>query len=177
MGYEPGDVVSGFDLPNANGSGNLSLDKVLTDVGAIVVFECNHCPYVIGNVDRMNKAAEKANSLGIGVVAINSNDPLAYPEDSFDNMVKRTQKGMPYPYLHDESQEVATKWGATRTPEFYLVDSQGVVVYRGRLDDSPRDAMEATTSDLSDAMDALSTGEEPPVNRTDAIGCSVKWKV
>ena len=92
-------------------------------------------------------------------------------------MVKRTQKGMPYPYLHDESQEVATKWGATRTPEFYLVDSQGVVVYRGRLDDSPRTAMEATTSDLSDAMDALSTGEKPPVNRTDAIGCSVKWKV
>ena len=83
----------------------------------------------------------------------------------------------PYPYLHDESQEVATAWGAKRTPEFYLMNGEGVVVYRGRLDNSPRNAMEATTRDLADAMDSLSMGDLPPVNRTESIGCSVKWKL
>ena len=100
-----------------------------------------------------------------------------YAEDSFDNMVKRADKGMPYPYLYDESQEVALAWGAKRTPEFYLVNSEGIVVYRGRLDNSPRNAMEATTRDLADAMDSLSMGDLPPVNRTESIGCSVKWKL
>ena len=149
MGYEPGDVVSGFTLPNANGGGEVSLDEVMTEVGAVVVFECNHCPYVVGSINRINKAAAKAEELGMGFVGINSNDPEKYPEDSFDNMVKRADKGMPYPYLHDESQEVATAWGAKRTPEFYLMNGEGVVVYRGRLDNSPRNAMEATTRDLS----------------------------
>ena len=92
-------------------------------------------------------------------------------------MVKRAEKGMPYPYLYDETQEVALAWGAKRTPEFYLLDGEGVVVYRGRLDISPRDAMQASTSDLADAMDALSMGETPPVPRTESIGCSVKWKL
>ena len=113
----------------------------------------------------------------MGFVGINSNDPVVYAEDSWENMVKRADKGMPYPYLHDESQEVATTWGAKRTPEFYLLNGEGVVMYRGRLDNSPRNAMEATTSDLSDAMDALSMGEEPSIQRTESIGCSVKWKL
>ena len=149
----------------------------MTDVGAVVVFECNHCPYVIGSISRINKAAALAEKLGMGFVGINSNDPNNYPEDSYENMVKRADKGMPYPYLHDESQEVATAWGAKRTPEFYLMNGEGVVVYRGRLDNSPRNAMEATTRDLADAMDSLSMGDLPPVNRTESIGCSVKWKL
>ena len=177
MGYEPGDVVSGFTLPNANGGGEVSLNGILTEFGAVVVFECNHCPYVVGSVTRINKAAAKAAELGMGFVGINSNDPVVYAEDSWENMVKRADKGMPYPYLHDESQEVATAWGAKRTPEFYLLNGEGVVMYRGRLDNSPRNAMEATTSDLSDAMDALSMGEEPSIQRTESIGCSVKWKL
>ena len=177
MGYEPGDEVSGFKLPNANGGGETSLEDVMTDVGAVVVFECNHCPYVIGNLNRMNKAAALAEELGMGFVGINSNDADNYPEDSYGNMVKRADKGMPYPYPHDESQEVATAWGAKRTPEFYLMNGEGVVVYRGRLDNSPRNAMEATTRDLADAMDSLSMGDLPPVNRTESIGCSVKWKL
>ena len=149
----------------------------MTEVGAVVVFECNHCQYVVGSINLINKAAAKAEELGMGFVGINSNDPEVYPEDSFENMVKRADKGMPYPYLHDESQEVATAWGAKRTPEFYLMNGEGVVVYRGRLDNSPRNAMEATTRDLADAMDSLSMGELPPVNRTESIGCSVKWKL
>ena len=120
MGYEPGDVVSGFTLPNANGGGDLSLDDVMTEVGAVVVFECNHCPYVVGSINRINKAAAKAEELGMGFVGINSNDAAVYAEDSFDNMVKRAEKGMPYPYLYDESQDVATAWGAKRTPLILL---------------------------------------------------------
>ena len=112
----------------------------------------------------------------MGFVGISSNDTEKYVEDSFENMEKRANKGMPYAYLIDESQEVATAWGAQRTPEFYLLNGEGTVVYRGRLDNSPRNPMEATTSDLSDAMDALSMGENPPVPRTESIGCSVKWK-
>jgi hypothetical protein len=179
MGYEPGDKVSGFSLSNANtnvGGEEVSFDEILTDTGAVIVFECNHCPYVIGSFERIDRAAGKAFELGMGFVGVNSNDQEKYPEDSFENMVKRANKGMPYAYLHDDTQEVANAWGAERTPEFYLLNGEGVVVYRGRLDNSPRNPMEATTSDLSDAMDALSMGELPPVARTQSIGCSVKWK-
>ena len=177
MGYEPGDVVTGFSLANANGEGEVTLDEVMTEVGAVVLFECNHCPYVVGSINRINKAAAKAAELGMGFVGINSNDASVYAEDSFENMQKRAEKGMPYPYLYDETQEVALTWGAKRTPEFYLLNGEGEVVYRGRLDNSPRNAMEATTRDLADAMDSLSMGELPPVNRTESIGCSVKWKL
>ena len=177
MGYEPGDVVTGFSLANANGEGEVTLDEVMTEVGAVVLFECNHCPYVVGSINRINKIAARAAELGMGFVGINSNDASVYTEDSFENMQKRADKGMPYPYLYDETQEVALAWGAKRTPEFYLLNGEGEVVYRGRLDNSPRNAMEATTRDLADAMDSLSMGELPPVNRTESIGCSVKWKL
>lgn len=177
MGYEPGDVVTGFSLANANGEGEVTLDEIMTEVGAVVLFECNHCPYVVGSINRINRAAAKAAELGMGFVGINSNDASVYSEDSFENMQKRADKGMPYPYLYDETQEVALAWGAKRTPEFYLLNGEGEVVYRGRLDNSPRNAMEATTRDLADAMDSLSMGDMPPVNRTESIGCSVKWKL
>ena len=130
----------------------------------------------MASADRINRAAEKANQLGMGFVSINSNDPEKYKDDDFSNMKKRAEKGMPYAYLHDDTQEIAHKWGAERTPEFYLLDGQGKVVYRGRLDNSPRDPTMATTSELVDAMDSLSMGEDPVVTRTQSIGCSIKWK-
>ena len=120
--------------------------------------------------------AEYCNVNGIGFVGINANDPDNYPADSFENMVKRAEKGMPYAYLHDATQEVATAWGAQRTPEFYLLDAEGVVTYHGRMDDSPRDPNNATTSELKDAIDAMLAGSTPAVHSTDSIGCSVKWK-
>ena len=94
----------------------------------------------------------------------------------FENMQKRAGKGMPYPYLHDGTQEVAALWGAQRTPEFFLMNGKGVVIYHGRMDDSPRDPVAATTSELKDAIDAMLAGSTPPVQFTDSIGCSVKWK-
>lgn len=179
MGIEPGDIAPAFNLKNANpaiGGDSLGLEEVLTDSGAVVMFECNHCPYVVGSVDRINRMATKANELGMGFVGINSNDAINYPDDSFENMAKRANKGMPYAYLFDETQEVATAYGAERTPEFYLLNGDGVVVYRGRMDNSPRDPNGASTSELSDALDSLSMGEKPAIERTQSIGCSVKWK-
>ena len=177
-GLEPGDAGLAFDLPNANPDGpeRCSLSDLVTDNGCVVVFTCNHCPYVIGNESRIESIASRAREEGMGFVGINSNDPDNYPTDNWEHMQKRGI-AMSYSYLHDASQEVANAWGAERTPEFYLLDRNGTITYRGRLDDSPRDPNFATTSELSDAIDALLADESPDVSRTDSIGCSVKWKV
>ena len=177
---EPGDNAPNFELPNANdsyGNGTVSLSEVIGDKGGIIMFTCNHCPYVVGSEPRIENIAEKARESGLGFVGINSNDPVKYESDSWDNMVKRASRGMTYPYLHDEDQTVAVSYGAERTPEFYLVSSSGTVVYRGRMDYSPRDPSHASTSYLADAMDELLNGEKISNPRTDSIGCSVKWKL
>tara|TARA_B100000214_G_scaffold242022_1_gene177324 strand:- start:475 stop:1017 length:543 start_codon:yes stop_codon:yes gene_type:complete len=178
-GIEPGDSAPKFSLKNANtnvAKELVSLEDVMGENGAIIVFECNHCPYVIASIERMNKMCNRSSDMGIGFVGINSNNAAMYPDDSFENMVKRAEKDMPYPYLHDESQEVATEWGAERTPEFFLINSEGVVVYKGRLDNSPRDPTQASTSELQDAIDSMLMGTEITNPRTQSIGCSIKWK-
>ncbi len=178
MGLEPGDEAHAFNLTNANiehGGDEVSLADVVTEQGAIVVFECNHCPYVVGSIERIENMAARAREYGLGFVGINSNDPVNYPADSFENMKKRAPD-MSYPYLHDESQEVANEWGAERTPEFYLLNGSSEIVYRGRLDNSPNDPTQANTSELMDAVDAMLMGEPPITNRTKSIGCSIKWK-
>ncbi len=176
---EPGAEAPDFELPNANqssGSRTMSLSDVMGENGAILFFTCNHCPYVVGSEPRIEKAAERARNEGLGFAGINSNDPVKYESDSWENMVKRADRGMTYPYLHDSSQGVALSYGAERTPEFYLMDSDCKVVYRGRLDDSPRDPSHATTSELDNAIGELISGKEVSVPRTESIGCSVKWK-
>lgn len=178
-GLEPGGVGVDFELPNANpevGGAVVALSDIITAEGAIIVFECNHCPYVVGSIGRINNIAMRAVASGLGFAGINSNDAVMYPDDSFSAMRKRAKKGMPYAYLHDESQRVARTWGAERTPEFYLLNGDGIIVYRGRLDDSPSDPMQATTNELSDALGSLLAGAEPAIPRTTSIGCSVKWK-
>tara|TARA_B100000614_G_scaffold261871_1_gene293018 strand:- start:322 stop:861 length:540 start_codon:yes stop_codon:yes gene_type:complete len=179
MSLTIGDVAPEFNLKNANpsnGGDTSSLGSLMRSNGCVVVFECNHCPYVIASIDRMNNMAEYCKVNEIGFVGINSNDPDNYPADSFENMQKRAEKGMPYAYLHDDTQAIATAWGAQRTPEFFLLNSNGEVIYHGRMDDSPRDPTKATTSELKDAIDAMIAGNTPVVQSTDSIGCSVKWK-
>ncbi len=176
---EPGSEAPNFELPNANkssGSGTMTLSDVMREKGAIVFFTCNHCPYVVGSEHRIEQVAEIARKEGLGFAGINSNDPVKYESDSWENMVKRADKGMSYPYLHDSSQQVALSYGAERTPEFYLLDSENKVVYRGRLDDSPRDPSHANTSELQNAIGELISGTSVSVPRTESIGCSVKWK-
>ena len=149
-GLEPGEKAPDFKLKNANSKGDitaLSLNDIMRENGAIIVFECNHCPYVVGSIDRINNAANFAFENDIGFVGINSNDAIKYPDDSFEAMQKRAKRGMPYPYLYDENQDVAKEWDAERTPEFYLINENKLVVYRGRMDDSPKNPMNATTSE------------------------------
>nr|AIE99647.1 redoxin domain-containing protein [uncultured marine group II/III euryarchaeote KM3_115_A12] len=177
-GLEPGEAALPFELPNANqsvGGSDLALSDVLTDVGAVVMFTCNHCPYVVGSEARIEQIAAKARAAGIGFVGINSNDPVMYQSDDWSHMVKRADT-MSYPYLHDASQLIASSWGAERTPEFYLLAGDGTVTYRGRLDNSPDNPNMASTAELSDAIDAMLAGNSPQVTRTESIGCSVKWK-
>ena len=174
-----GDAGPNFDLKNANaghGGKTVSFEDAMGEAGLVVVFECNHCPYVVASVGRMNVMAERCQNDKIGFVGINSNDPVVYPNDSFEHMVKRSEKGMPYAYLHDESQEIAHAYGAKRTPEFYLFNPSGQLVYHGRMDDNPKDPNHVTTSELGDAIDAMLAGQTPSIQHTESIGCSVKWK-
>ena len=179
MTLDIGDKAVGYSLKNANeeiGGQLLTLEQSVMKNGLVLVFECNHCPYVVASVDRMNRMSEYCKSKQIGFVGINSNDASVYANDSFDHMVKRAKNGMPYAYLYDESQEVAHAYGAKRTPEFFLFNSDNTLVYRGRMDDSPRDPNQASTSELKDAIDAMLDGRSPDISETESIGCSVKWK-
>lgn len=174
-----GDKAPNFNLKNANkakGSDMISLDDARGNNGTIVVFECNHCPYVIASIGRMEDMARYASESGLGFVGINSNDPIVYANDDFEHMVKRAEGGMGYPYLHDDTQEIATAYDAKRTPEFFLLNNEDTIVYKGRMDDNPRDPSNVTTTDLKDAVDALLSGNEILVTETESIGCSVKWK-
>ncbi|MDA0715245.1 MAG: thioredoxin family protein [archaeon] len=180
MSLEVGQQAPNFELSNANpsfGETIMTFAKVKKENGTIIVFECNHCPYVVASISRMNAMADFCAHKNIGFAGINSNDPIVYENDSFEHMVKRAEKGMPYPYLHDETQEVAHAYDAKRTPEFFLFDAEDTLVYRGRMDDNPKNPQETTTSELMDAVNALLEGNEPAVQFTESIGCSVKWKV
>lgn len=155
----------------------MSFQDIEGSSGTVVVFECNHCPYVVASIPRMLAMAAKCASLDIGFVGINANDPVVYENDSFEHMVKRAQQGMPYPYLHDETQAIAKAYGAKRTPEFFLFNPNRELVYQGRMDDSPRNPNEVTVSDLDNAVEAMVQGRNPAISFTESIGCSVKWKV
>ena len=179
-GLEPGQDAIPFDLPNANpsvGGEQVTYESVVGETGSIVLFTCNHCPYVVASMDRITRIAKKASGLGIGFVAISANDGVNYPEDRWERMQQvSTSDAFTWPYLHDESQAVAAAWGAERTPEVYLIDSDDTVVYRGRIDDSPRDPRGVTASDLESAIADLVKGQPITTPRTQSIGCSVKWK-
>lgn len=178
MALHTGDKAPNFNLPNAHdsvGESMMSIEQARRENGLIVVFECNHCPYVIGSISRLEAMAKSSNEKGIGFVGINSNDPTVYPNDSFAHMQNRATV-MSYPYLHDEQQDIAHAYGAKRTPEFFLFDADLTLVYSGRMDDSPQDPTKAQTSELADAVESMLAGNAPQVAMTESIGCSVKWK-
>lgn len=179
MTLQTGDAAPDFKLPNANaavGGELVSFSGAAGANGTLVLFECNHCPYVVASVGRINAMAESCISKDIGFVGINSNDPVVYENDSFEHMVKRAEGGMPYAYLHDASQDVAHAYGAKRTPEFFLFNADHLLVYQGRMDDSPRNPNDVSSHDLAEAIEAMLAGQTPAVDYTESIGCSVKWK-
>jgi peroxiredoxin len=165
-----------FNLPGVDGK-KYSLANFKDAKLLVVVFSCNHCPYVVGSEDRIIRFAKDYAARGVKLVAINSNETVEHPTDSFEHMVARAkEKKFPFPYLRDESQEVALAYGALRTPHFYVFDAQRKLRYTGRMDDNPKMEALAKTHELRDAVDALLAGKKPPVEQSNPLGCNVKWK-
>ncbi|MCT8329307.1 thioredoxin family protein [Albidovulum sediminis] len=167
-----------FSLPATDGK-TYALSNVAGPKGTLVMFICNHCPYVLAVLDRILRDARDLQGLGIGVAAICANDAVAYPDDSFPEMRRMAEaKGFPFPYLHDESQAVARAWGAACTPDFFGLNAAGELQYRGRLDASGRMPGPADARrDLYEAMKAIAETGRGPAEQVPSMGCSIKWKV
>ena len=178
-GYEVGDYAADFSLKNVDGE-MVSLANFKEAEGFIVTFTCNTCPYSVMYEQRIIDLDDKYASQGYPVIAINPNDPNKSSGDSYDKMVERSsEKNYPFPYLIDESQEVARNFGATNTPHMYILKKEGEkfrIAYIGTIDNNPKDAGKATQHYADDAMKALLSGTEVEVSKTKAVGCSIKWK-
>jgi peroxiredoxin len=143
----------------------------------VVFFTCNHCPYVLGSDEVTRATALKYLDKGVQFVAINSNSPNTYPEDDFNHMVQRMEEqNFPWIYLHDETQEIALKYGALRTPHFFIFNSDRRLVYTGRGVDSPRDISRMKVNDLDRVLGEITTYKEISIKTTNPIGCNVKWE-
>ena len=171
-----GSFASGFDLPGTDGKRH-SLASSRGPNGLLVMFICNHCPYVKAVRERIVRDCSELSIHGVGSIAIMSNDPSDYPEDSFENM-KRTaeQFRYPFPYVLDETQEVARAYGAVCTPDFFGYDASLRLRYRGRLDSSGRQPAPSASRDLFDAMVQIARTGRGPAEQSASIGCSIKWK-
>lgn len=174
-----GMVAPQFALKNIDGK-QVALTDYSAGKGAIVIFTCNHCPYSKLYEDRIIALDAKYKEMGFPVVAINPNDPVQYKSDNFANMKKRAkEKGFTFPYLVDESQEIAQAYGATRTPHVFLVVNEGdkqIVRYVGAIDDNAQDEKGVETRFLETAIDKIAKGENPEPEYTKAVGCGIKWK-
>ena len=143
----------------------------------VLFFTCNHCPYVINSDEVTRKTAEKFAKQGVRFVGINSNSKNTYAEDSFEHMIERHKMHkFPWVYLYDSTQEVAKKYGALRTPHFYIFDKERRLIYCGRGVDSPRDSTKITVNDLEHALSEHLAGKTVTTPRTNPIGCNVKWQ-
>jgi len=142
-----------------------------------VIFSCNHCPYVQAWEDRMVQIQSEYAAKGVQFVAISANDTEKYPDDSFDKMKERAkQKGFNFPYLYDETQEIAKAYGAERTPEVFLFDQSGKLQYHGAIDDNYEEPEAVKATYLRDALDAVLAGSSPSTTNTPPVGCTIKWK-
>lgn len=166
-----------FTLPATDGR-RLALSDIAGENGTLVMFVCNHCPYVLAVLDRIIRDARDLQALGIGVAAICSNDADSYPADSLENMAAlAAREGFPFPYLHDADQEVARAWGAACTPDFFGFNARLELQYRGRLDASRAQAGPADLRrDLFEAMRQVAETGHGPREQVPSMGCSIKWK-
>ena len=176
-GYDIGDSATDFTLKNIDDS-MVSLSDYGDAKGFIVIFTCNHCPYSVAYEDRIIALDKMFKDKGYPVIAINPNNPKAYPDDSFDNMkIRAKEKGFTFPYLFDDGQKIYPQYGATKTPHVYVLEKTGqgnMVRYIGAIDNNYKDASSATEKYVEDAVHALLKGEKVPVEITKAIGCSIK---
>jgi peroxiredoxin len=178
-GYKIGDKAIDFKLKNIDGK-MVSLSDYKDAKGMIVIFTCNHCPFSIAYEDRIIALHNKYAEQGYPVVAINSNDPVSYPDDSYEKMQERAkEKSFPFAYIFDETQEYAKKYGALKTPHVYILKKQKknlVVSYIGAIDDNSDDETAVTTKYAENALDELLAGKKVSTPITKAIGCGIKWK-
>jgi len=176
-GYKVGDVVDDFALKNVTDK-TVSLKDYKKAKGFIVIFTCNHCPFSVAYEDRIIALDKKYKKVGYPVIAINPNNPEKQPDDSFDLMkVRAKEKGFTFPYLFDDGQTVTNKYGASKTPEVYILQktSEGMKIqYTGAIDDNHEDATAVKKKYVEDAVDALLKKQSVVVTETKAIGCSVK---
>lgn len=165
-----------FVLPGTDGRTHRLAD-LRGPRGTLVVFICNHCPYVIAIAARLVRDARDLAALGVNTVAICANDATTHPDDSFENMGRFAARwGFPFPYLHDESQQVARAWGAVCTPDFFGFDADLGLQYRGRLDASGARDTPGLRRELFEAMQKVAATGHGPEAQTPSIGCSIKWK-
>lgn len=165
-----------FDLPGVDGRRH-GLASARGPKGLLVMFICNHCPYVRAVRERLVRDCRELAAEGIGSIAIMSNDPADYPEDSFENMRRvAAEFAFPFPYVHDETQAVAKAYGAVCTPDFFGLNSALELQYRGRLDASRKDPVPGARRELFDAMLQIARTGRGPADQSPSIGCSIKWK-
>ncbi len=165
-----------FSLPGIDGK-VWTLEDCKGEKGLLVMFICNHCPYVKAVIDRIVCDTNELADYGIGSVAILSNDSVEYPDDSFDNMKKfAEQQQFSFPYLIDESQAIAKAYGAVCTPDFFGYNKNLELQYRGRLDESRKQVVEGAQRELFDAMKQIARTGHGPKQQTAGIGCSIKWR-
>ena len=174
---ELGSKALDFSLPSTSGE-TVTLESARGPKGLVIVFMCNHCPYVKAIIDRLIRDARDLQALSVNTVAISANDAENYPADSFDNMRRwALEKQFPFPYLHDESQAVAKAYGAICTPDFFGYDADLKLRYRGRLDESKKDtAPEGATRELYLAMKEVAETGRTTLQQIPSMGCSIKWK-
>ena len=165
-----------FDLPGTDDK-NYSLDSFKDKKILVIIFMCNHCPYVKAVLGRLIAVQNDYVGKGVQLVGINSNDTINYPEDSFENMKKMVnEKNIPFPYLIDESQDIARKYDAVCTPDIYVYGEEKTLLYRGRIDDNWQEESKVTKRDLREALDAILKGDPVSEEQIPSMGCSIKWK-
>jgi len=164
-----------FSLPGVDGK-TWTLNEARGEKGLLVMFICNHCPYVQSIRDRIVRDARELKGLGINSIAIMANDPTDYPEDSFENMKKVAEEfDFPFPYVIDETQEIARAYGAVCTPDFFGYNADLELQYRGRLDESRKEAIPDAPRDLFEAMKQVAETGKGPEDQVPSMGCSIKW--
>jgi len=182
MAVESAQAVSGthcpdFRLPAVDGAATHGRDDYASAPVLAVMFICNHCPYVKAVEDRLIALGRDYGPRGVQFLAVCANDAASYPDDAPARLAERArEKGYPFPYLHDESQDVARAFGAVCTPDIFVYDRARALAYRGRIDDSWKDPAKVARRELADALDALLEGRPVPSDQRPTLGCSIKWK-
>lgn len=173
-----GTKAPNFLLPATNFNTNFNFNECKGQKGTLVMFICNHCPFVLHVIDEIVMIANDYRVQGLGIVAISSNDVIKYPQDAPDKMADfALENKIDFPYLYDESQNVAKAYNAACTPDFFLFDSQDSLIYRGQLDDSrPGNEIPVSGSDLRNAIDSVIYNRHLNDVQKPSIGCGIKWK-